>query len=150
MWASIIQKKISSHLEDAVRALKASKEKPDPDSYRRTIGTRNIEEGLLMNRMKWPMCLWKLLIPGNWVPRRWSRIRVELSHQVQMAWFPINRGGPLDQETVGNLKWLEIHNIIKKKYFIIKDPELTIANHTYTENLITKEELIRIFTNGQP
>jgi len=149
MWASIIQKKISSHLEDAVRALKASKEKLGPDSYRRTIGTQNIEEGL-MNRMKWPMYLGKLLMQGNWVPRRWSRIKVELSHQVQMAWFPINRGDPLDQETAGNLKWLEIHNIIKKKYFIIKDLELTIANRTYTENLITKVELIRISTNGQP
>ena len=149
MWASIIQKKISSHLQDGARALKASKEKLGRGSCPRTIGTQTIGEGL-MNRMKWPMCLGKLLMQGNWVPRRSSPIKVELSHQVQMAWFPINRGDPLDQETVENLKWLEIHNIIKKKYFIIKDLELTIANRTYTENLITKVELIRIFTNEQP
>ena len=64
MWASIIQKKISSHLEDTVRALKASNENIDPDSYRRIIGSQNIEE-VLMNKMKWPTDLGKPLMPGN-------------------------------------------------------------------------------------
>jgi len=64
MWVNIIQKKTSSHLEDTVRALKVSTEKIDPDSYRRIIGSQNIEE-VLMNRMKWPMDLGKPLMQGN-------------------------------------------------------------------------------------
>jgi hypothetical protein len=64
MWASIMQKKIYSHLEDMVRALKASNENIGPDSYRRIIGTQNIE-GVLTNKMKWAMYLGKPLMPGN-------------------------------------------------------------------------------------
>ena len=46
-------------------ALKVKKEKAGPDSYHRIIGSPNLEEVVLMIRMKWAVYLGKLLMPGN-------------------------------------------------------------------------------------
>jgi hypothetical protein len=48
-----------------VTALKVKKEKAGPDNYPRIIGSPNLEEAVLMIRMKWAVYLGKPLMPGN-------------------------------------------------------------------------------------